>query len=92
MNFVDREMEEKAVCCGTVSGEKVDKFEFCGLTREKSVKVKVPRIKEASAWLECILVLEVNVGDHTIFVGKVVEWEERKKGRLYQTREGFTSL
>jgi flavin reductase (DIM6/NTAB) family NADH-FMN oxidoreductase RutF len=35
--------------------------------------VKPPAIKECIAHLECELYSEFNTGDHTIFVGKVVQ-------------------
>lgn len=57
---------------GTVSGERENKFGRLSLTPVKSEKVKVPSIKECQANLECKLVKEVEVGDHTLFVGEIV--------------------
>jgi flavin reductase (DIM6/NTAB) family NADH-FMN oxidoreductase RutF len=58
---------------GTLSGEKGDKFEKLGLTPVKSKKVRVPSIKECQANIECRVVKEVETGDHTFFVGEIVD-------------------
>ena len=52
-----------------------------GLNLNKSKKVKVPRIKECKAVLECKVAqfLEYN-GDHVILVGKVVHAEAEEGG------------
>ncbi len=57
---------------GTVSGKEGNKFERLGLTLTNSKKVKVPSIKECQANIECKVVKEVEVGDHTLFVGEIV--------------------
>ncbi len=57
---------------GTVSGRKGDKLDKLSITLMKSEKVRVPSIKECQANLECKLVKEVEVGDHTFFVGEIV--------------------
>ncbi len=56
-------------------------WEKHGLHIKKSVKVKVPRIKEAKAVLECKVTqfLEYH-GDHIILVGKVIHAESEKGG------------
>ena len=57
---------------GTVSGVKVNKAEEMSVTFVESKKVKAPSIKECQANLECKVVNEVDVGDHTFFVGEIV--------------------
>ncbi|NIM14548.1 MAG: flavin reductase family protein, partial [Candidatus Aminicenantes bacterium] len=44
-----------------------------GLTPVKAKHVKPPLIKECFAHLECKVVNEIPTGDHTIFVGEVVQ-------------------
>jgi flavin reductase (DIM6/NTAB) family NADH-FMN oxidoreductase RutF len=56
-----------------VSGRDHDKFEETGLTAIPAKKVKPPIIKECVAHLECRLHSQLKTGDHTIFVGEVVE-------------------
>lgn len=57
---------------GTVSGANENKLSKLKLTLVNSQKVRVPSIKECQANLECKLVKEVEVGDHTLFVGEIV--------------------
>lgn len=58
---------------GTISGAKEDKIRKMSLTLINSKKVRVPSIKECQANIECRLVKEVETGDHTFFVGEIVE-------------------
>lgn len=58
---------------GTLSGAKGDKMEKLGLTLVESKKVKVPSIKECQANIECRVVKEVETGDHTFFVGEILD-------------------
>jgi flavin reductase (DIM6/NTAB) family NADH-FMN oxidoreductase RutF len=59
--------------CGRVSGRDHDKFKEAGLTPLPARKVKPPIIKECIAHLECKLYGKFPTGDHTIFVGEIVE-------------------
>jgi flavin reductase (DIM6/NTAB) family NADH-FMN oxidoreductase RutF len=72
---------QKAVNCeeSHKSGDKL--WEKHGLRIEKSVNVRVPRIKEAMAVLECKVTrfLEYD-GDHVILVGEVVHAEAEEGG------------
>lgn len=57
---------------GTTSGAKEDKTAKLGLTLMESEKVKVPSIRECQANIECRVVNEVETGDHTFFVGEIL--------------------
>ncbi len=60
---------------GTVSGRKVDKF-ASGLLKSKPPKViETPLLEGCAATLECRLEKAISMGDHTIFVGRVVALE-----------------
>jgi flavin reductase (DIM6/NTAB) family NADH-FMN oxidoreductase RutF len=78
---VSENFAQQAVSCekSHKPGDKL--WEKQGLHVKKSEKVKVPRIKEAKAVLECRVTrfLEYN-GDHIILVGKVVYAETEKGG------------
>jgi flavin reductase (DIM6/NTAB) family NADH-FMN oxidoreductase RutF len=50
----------------------VDEFEFAGLEKAPSVKVKAPRVKRAKAHFECALRQIVAVGSSTVVFGEVV--------------------
>ncbi|MET1123959.1 MAG: flavin reductase family protein [Archaeoglobaceae archaeon] len=58
---------------GTLSGAREDKTAKMSVTFVKSRKVRVPSIKECQANIECRVVKEVETGDHTFFVGEIVE-------------------
>lgn len=51
---------------------KISEFEVCNLTKAPSYKVKVPRVAEAKAWLECRLLKHEELFDYDLFFGKVV--------------------
>ncbi len=65
------EMLKEIWVAGTQSGP--EKIKNMRITFVKSKKVKVPSIKECQANLECKVVKEVDVGDHTLFIGEVVD-------------------
>ncbi|UCF13683.1 MAG: flavin reductase family protein [Thermoplasmatales archaeon] len=72
VNFVYYNMVEKAHFCGTHSGRSTDKIDKTRLTLSPAKKVKVPLIKECYAHLECRMIQNLTVGDHTLFIGEVV--------------------
>lgn len=78
---VSEDFAQQAVNCEKCHkpGDKL--WEKQGLHAKKSEKVKVPRIKEAKAVLECKVTefLEYN-GDHILLIGKVVHAEAEKGG------------
>ncbi len=76
------QMQEAVLYCGTHSGRDTDKFKGAGLTKEKAKKVKAPLIKEAGANLECRLFSSIEAGDHTIFVGEVLETHRNSESTL----------
>jgi len=73
VNVLDANLVAEAHLFGTCSGRRVDKFAESKLTAEKSLKVKSPHIKEALAVLECNLYREIELGDHILVVGEVLE-------------------
>ncbi len=78
---VSEDFGQQAISCekSHKSGDKL--WEKYGLHAEKSRKVKVPRIREARAVLECKLIKSLEYeGDHIILVGKVVYAEAEKGG------------
>jgi flavin reductase (DIM6/NTAB) family NADH-FMN oxidoreductase RutF len=68
MNILDA-----TIFCGRRSGKEYDKFKETGLTAQPARKVKAPIIKECVAHLECTLHSQFTTGDHTVFVGEIVE-------------------
>ncbi|MGD9140709.1 MAG: flavin reductase family protein [bacterium] len=66
---------------GTVSGRKVDKFEGGVLKAKAPAVTSTPVLQGCAATMECKLEKAIAMGDHTIFVGRVValERDEEKK-------------
>jgi flavin reductase (DIM6/NTAB) family NADH-FMN oxidoreductase RutF len=57
---------------GSVSGKELDKFELTKLPMLKARKVGAPLIEGCIGYIECGLEDALRVGDHTLFVGRVV--------------------
>ena len=72
VNFAPFSIVEKLHYCGRHSGRNVDKFRETGLTPVPAEKVSAPLIKECYSHLECRLAETKKYGDHTLFVGEVV--------------------
>jgi flavin reductase (DIM6/NTAB) family NADH-FMN oxidoreductase RutF len=72
VNFMDVNQESIVLSCEKHDGLFVDLFEKNNLSKADSDYVESPRIKEAKAVLECEVEQELDSGDHTIFIGRVV--------------------
>jgi flavin reductase (DIM6/NTAB) family NADH-FMN oxidoreductase RutF len=73
INIPTMKIANETLACGNTSGRDHDKFQETGLTPVPAKKVKAPIIKECLAHLECKLHNQLETGDHTIFVGEIVE-------------------
>ncbi|TYS47987.1 flavin reductase family protein [Bacillus infantis] len=63
INIVSRDMAEKMNICAADYAREVNELEEAGLVQEKSVYVKVPRIKMSKGHLECTLHQLLHFGD-----------------------------
>ncbi len=72
VNFVLDNMKEEVEACVKHSGEHLDKFEQAKIEKEEAEKVDCPRLKGSAGYLECEVINELEVGDHMLFIGKVV--------------------
>ena len=72
VNLPDRGHVTEADYFGLVSGEKVHKFENVDLTAEKSAHVDAPLIKEFPMALECRFVKSMEIGQHIMVVGEII--------------------
>ncbi len=95
LSILSEDQMEISQYAGTVSGRKEDKF-ASGLLRTKQPKViSTPVLDGCAATMECRLEKAISMGDHTIFVGRVValERDESKKplilhrGKYYRLGE-----
>jgi flavin reductase (DIM6/NTAB) family NADH-FMN oxidoreductase RutF len=73
VNIPTLELLQAVLACGSFSGRSFDKFKKANLTAIPGKKVKAPAIRECIAHLECEVQDQLTTGDHTIFVGKILE-------------------
>ncbi len=59
--------------CGKVSGRETNKFEIAKLTPIPSENVLPPMIQECIGHLECRVEQQVKIGDHSLFIGRVLK-------------------
>jgi flavin reductase (DIM6/NTAB) family NADH-FMN oxidoreductase RutF len=78
---------------GTVSGRKADKFAGDVMQARPSREIAAPVLEGCAATMECKLEKAISMGDHTIFVGRVVALErDPEKKPLVLHRGGYYSL
>jgi flavin reductase (DIM6/NTAB) family NADH-FMN oxidoreductase RutF len=73
VNIPTLEIIQAVYACGSLTGRSFDKFKRANLTQMPSKKVKAPAIRECVAHLECEVDGQMTTGDHTIFVGKILD-------------------
>ena len=81
LNVPGENIRDLAFRIGGCSGRDVDKFAELGLTAVPGRRVRPPAIGECMAAVECRIVDQFVTGDHTVFVGEVLE--------AYPLGEGF---
>ncbi|MGQ9460147.1 MAG: flavin reductase family protein [Candidatus Bathyarchaeaceae archaeon] len=72
VNIPTMNIVRETLFCGRRSGKTYDKFKETGLTPLPAKMVQPPIIKECVAHLECKLHQQITVGDHTLFIGRVL--------------------
>ncbi|MGA3059572.1 MAG: flavin reductase family protein [Candidatus Bathyarchaeia archaeon] len=73
VNIPTLETLQAVYACGSLTGRSFDKFKKTNLTPMPGKKVKSPAIRECIAHLECSVESKFTTGDHTVFVGKILE-------------------
>jgi flavin reductase (DIM6/NTAB) family NADH-FMN oxidoreductase RutF len=73
VNIPTLETLQAVYACGSLTGRSFDKFKKTNLTPMPGKKVKAPAIRECIAHLECSVDSKFTTGDHTVFVGKILE-------------------
>ena len=73
VNIPTLEILQAVYACGSLTGRSFDKFKRTNLTPISAKKVKAPAIRECVGHVECVVEDKFKTGDHTIFVGKIVE-------------------
>jgi len=72
-------MKKETLYCGTVSGKKLGKIKELGIKTKPAKHVKPPLLSDCVANMECKVIKEVELGDHVVFVGKVLAAYVSKK-------------
>ena len=72
VNVVTEDLLKQMNVCATDFPEEIDELEMAGLTTAPSKHVKVPRIAEAHASLECVEHATIEIGRSRIILGRVV--------------------
>ncbi|MFH1520033.1 MAG: flavin reductase family protein [Candidatus Micrarchaeota archaeon] len=92
INVPGFDMKDKLEKFGRLSGRDGDKFKAWGVTKEKC-EIPSVAIAEALYTIECKIVNEIEVGDHIIFAGEVVNVKKRREGKgIYQSKNGFLEI
>jgi len=85
VNVPTKDQLEKILDCGKVSGKDVDKFKEFDLTKESSKNISVPGVQEFPLIFECEVKEEFKTGDHTWFIGQVVNAKKSPKYKREDT-------
>lgn len=94
INLTTKELAWATDFCGVRSGRNVDKWAEAKLTPEEADLVKAPLIKESPVNIECQVVDRMDLGTHTMFIGKVLavhvdEAYMNEKGKFDLTATGL---
>ena len=68
----NKDLEDALLIFGTTHGDEVDKFAETKLETQKADRVKSPLLRGATINFECLLLNEVDAGDHILFIGEIV--------------------
>ncbi len=72
LNFPARDLLNHTHYFGSVSGEDVGKIELSKLATFKASKIDAPLLENCVAWIECGVEDTMRIGDHTLFIGRVL--------------------
>lgn len=72
LNIPTRELLHHVQYLGSVSGAEINKFELTRLPTFRARRISAPLLEGCVGWIECGVHDAYTVGDHTLFVGKVV--------------------
>jgi flavin reductase (DIM6/NTAB) family NADH-FMN oxidoreductase RutF len=93
VNFMPFSFSDSVLFCGRNSGRHMDKFFETRLTSINCEGIECVKVKEAIAHLECEVIQEIEVGDHILFIAKVIRFHEEGNGkRLFHVeKDQFTT-
>ncbi|MBN1301334.1 MAG: flavin reductase family protein [Melioribacteraceae bacterium] len=73
VNVPSSDLVNQTDYCGNVSGCEHDKASECGFTVFKGLLDNAPLIKECPINIECRVIKSIQLGDHTLFIGEIIE-------------------
>lgn len=79
LNFPGRLLMNHVQYLGIVSGREVQKIDVTKLPTFKAQRVDVPLLEGCLAWVECAVEDILRLGDHHLFVGKVLAVQVEKE-------------
>lgn len=88
VNFLAFSMKDAAIACGSRSGEHTSKLKDAGIRTKDARSIDCPVLEDAAGVIECEVIQEIEAGDHTIFIGKAVYYEEKAKEKRLFHAEG----
>jgi flavin reductase (DIM6/NTAB) family NADH-FMN oxidoreductase RutF len=71
VNFLSDDYKKEAEFCMAYSGRHIDKFVKTSLGKEECETIDCARIKQATAWIECETINQIEAGNSIVFIGKV---------------------
>ena len=90
------DLAEQVLACGNQSNAFEDRFKKYGLLTKTGESVKSPLIDNCIANFECQVINQVDSGDHTIFIGQVVNSyssnEEKQNLLVVDDQAGYEVL
>ena len=64
---------------GTLSGREIDKIDEFGIELENGTKIETPHIKGCLGYLECKVLDEIKLEEHSIFIAEIVHaWADKR--------------
>jgi flavin reductase (DIM6/NTAB) family NADH-FMN oxidoreductase RutF len=71
LNFLKPEFRSAINICGTKSGKDTDKWKEAKITKEPSLKIKTPTIKEAYLSIECATIARVKLSKEDFLASEI---------------------
>lgn len=72
INLPSVDLAKKVDYAGIYTGKKINKWEKCGFTKQKSERVDTPTIAECPIALECRVTDVIPMGSHDVFMADIV--------------------
>jgi len=93
LNVLTDSQRELSTIAGTISRRKEDKLKRSIFQTEPGIVIKAPRLKGMRAVLECKLIKHFTAGDHTVFIGEVINFvEDESKSPLILFNQKYYGL